>query len=629
MSVRAEVVLRKLSHRQTRGLAAPRATHARVAAAPVWVWLGGIVVASTCLDVLVGRGLQSPTVFFDELAYSELARSFADGGHFFIREVPTSIYGPLSRLYPILIAPAYRLSGNSAQAFAFVKGVNAALMSLAALPTYFIAKRLLSRNLALVAAALAVAVPAFVYSGMVMTESAAYPTFLLCALTMIASLDEPRMRNQVAVPAAIALAFSVRAQAVVLLPAYVNAIVLLAWLGSRPGTRVRDLRCTLALYRTTWFLLSGGLAFVLAAQVARGHSPLQLVGSYRVVASDMDLGSVPRWFLYHIADLDLYVGVVPFAAFCALIPSALRAGSNRRMRAFIVAALSVLVWMTFLVAVFSGSVWALGRLHERNLFYVVPLILIGFLAFFENQEARDRRFVYGAAILATALPATLPFAQLGKSARVDALALVPWSNTVIPAGAVPWVMTLFAAMLSTLVFAPRHLMPILVAVVAFNFLAIGSVATWQIRGSARLLADVRVNKTWIDEAVGPTAKVAAVWFPNEMVCVSTSRWYTRELSAWENEFFNRSMGRLYYVGRPLDPLPSERLVVDSVTGALASADRKNFTPEYVALGEAVRLRAPVVARNRQTRTVLYRVSGPVRVIPPRNCKAFAGASAPG
>jgi hypothetical protein len=597
----------------------------RLASIPVWAWLAGIVVISACVEIAIGRGIQSPTVFFDELAYSELSRSFANGGHFFLREVPTTIYGPLSRLYPILIAPAYRFSGSSPQAFAFVKAINAILMSLAALPTYFIARRLISRNLALIAAALAVAVPSFVYSGMVMTESAAYPTFLLCALAMITCLDETRMRTQLAVFAAIALAFSVRAQAVVLLPAYLNAIVLLAWLESKPGTRMRDLRRNLARFRTTWLTLLGGLAFVLAAEVGRGHSPLQLVGSYRVVAGDVHFGSVPRWFLYHVADLDLYLGVVPFAAFCALLPMALRQGSHRRLRVFAAAALSLVIWMTLLVAVFSSSVWALGRLHERNLFYVVPLILIGFLAFFEIQGVRTRRLAFGAAIAATALPAALPFAQLVKTARVDALALVPWSNTLIPAGAVPLVMTVFAGLLATLVFAPRRLLPILIWVVAFNFIVIGSVAAWQVRGSARLLADVRVHQTWIDDAVGPTAKVAAVWFPNHMACVPSSRRYTRELSVWENEFFNRTMGRLYYVGQPLDPLPSDRLVVDRVTGVLAPAGKENFAPRYVALGEEIRLQAPVVARDRQTRTVLYRVSGPARIIPPHNCRAFAAA----
>jgi hypothetical protein len=283
--------------------------------------------------------------------------------------------------------------------------------------------------------------------------------------------------------------------------------------------------------------------------------------------------------------------------------------------------------MILQVAVFSSSVWGLGRLHERNLFYVVPLILIGFLAFFEIGGVRDRRLALGAAIVTSALPATLPFAQLWQGARVDSLALVPWGNTLISAGVVPLVMTVFAAMLSAFVFAPRHFMPILICIVAVNFLVLGSVANSQLRGSARLLADVRVDQTWIDDAVGPTGKVAAVWFPNRTACVPFSRvrWYKRELALWENEFFNRSLTTAYYVGAPLDSFPSGRLVVDPATGVLSPVGHKAFAPRYLVVGQEVRLDAPIVARNRQTRSVLYRVNGSARVIAPPNCGAFAGS----
>jgi hypothetical protein len=248
--------------------------------------------------------------------------------------------------------------------------------------------------------------------------------------------------------------------------------------------------------------------------------------------------------------------------------------------------------------------------------------LIGFLAFFELEGVRDRRLALGAAIVAGALPAALPFSQLVKGARVDSLALVPWANTLVSAGAVPLVMTVFAAILSTLVFAPRHFMPILISIVALNFVVIGSAVAWHVRESARLLADVRIHQTWIDDAVGPSANVAAVWFPNRIACVPFSRWYKRELSLWENEFFNRKIGRLYYVGQPLDPLPSKRLVIDRATGVLTSVVAGDFVPRYLAVGEEVRLDAPVVARDRQTRTVLYRVRAPIRAIRPPNCPAL-------
>ena len=45
-----------------------------------------------------------PFIMVDELIYSELARSFAAGDGFQVRDVPA---GGFSLVYPILISPAY------------------------------------------------------------------------------------------------------------------------------------------------------------------------------------------------------------------------------------------------------------------------------------------------------------------------------------------------------------------------------------------------------------------------------------------------------------------------------------------------------------------------------------------
>jgi Dolichyl-phosphate-mannose-protein mannosyltransferase len=625
VSGRDEVVLQRPARRRARPIDGS-AERLRLSSIPAWVWLAGIVTASALAEILIARGIQSPTVFQDELIYAELSRSFADGGHFLLRDVPTTAYGPLSRLYPILIAPSFALTSSATQAFALLKAINAVLFALAALPTYLIAKRLLGTNLALVAAALTVAVPGFVYSGMVMTESAAYPAFLLAGLAMISSLERPSTRRQLAVLATIGLAFSIRAQAVFLLPAYLSTILLLAWLESAGQRRFHEFRRNLAKFNSTWLALLGALTLVLLAEVSRGRSPIQLVGSYRVVGGDVNLLSVPKWFLYQLADLDLYVGVIPFVAFCALVPIALRGTTDRPLRIFAATTLSLLIWMNLLVAGFSSSVWGLDRLHERNVFYGVPLILIAFLTFFERGELRRRRLAIGMAALAAVLPAALPFASLIKGARVDSLALLPWSNTLISAGVVPFAMAAFAAVLATFILAPRHSLPILISIVALNFVVIGSVANGQVRVSAQLIAHARTNQTWIDDAVGPKAQVAALWIPNGMACVPSSRRYWRELALWENEFFNRSIGPLYYVGKPLDPLPEHRAAVDSKSRVLRLGEGDTFEPRYLTVADEVALDAPVIARDRQTRTVLYRLDGPVHVISVRGCMAHTSTS---
>src|ERR1700751_3905738 len=111
----------------------------------------------------------------DEIVYSELAKSFASTGHFAVREAPTSGYGIV---YPILISPAYALFRDIPTVYSAIKAINALLMSLAAVPAYLLARRVVSQRGAFVVAVLTVAVPSTFYAGTVMTENAFYPIFL-------------------------------------------------------------------------------------------------------------------------------------------------------------------------------------------------------------------------------------------------------------------------------------------------------------------------------------------------------------------------------------------------------------------------------------------------------------------
>jgi hypothetical protein len=602
---------------------------ARLAALPVWAWLSGIVIASAVVEILAGRRIQSPLVFGDELIYWELARNFSASGHFVLREVPTSIYGPFSRLYPTLIAPAFPISTSLTQAYALVKEINAVLMSLAAIPVFFIARRVLSPAKALVAAALAVAIPSLVYTGMVMTESAAYPAFLLCALAIVRALERPTPGRQLAVLAAIVLAFAIRAQAVVFVPTYVSAILLLTWLEGGRGARIRALRGAIRSYRTTWIALVTGPIIVLAAELARGKAPFDLLGSYGAVGGGTHATSVPRWILYQLADLDLYVAAAPFAACCILLPRALQGLHGRPLRVFAVATVSLIGWLMVTVAQFSSTEWGAGRLHERNLFYVVPLVLIGFLAYFDVDTSRSHRLKLGLVAISAALPATLPFGRLVNGALPDTLALLPWANTSLDRAAAPFAMAAVAFALAVLIFLPPRLAPILVCAVALNFYVIGAATRLDAHVGAQTLGKVRVNQQWIDDAIGPNAVVTAVWFPSSVTCIQRSRSNVQAYGFWENEFFNRSVGRTSYVGRRLDGLPQERLAVDPKSLALVRPDHARFAPSYVLLGDAVGLQAPVVKRDEQTRAVLYRVSGSARVIPPKNCPSFVGAASAG
>src|SRR5262245_34273821 len=134
----------------------------RALAVPAWVWLTAIVAVSIVVRIALARRMVAPWIMVDELVYSELAKSFAANGEFLVRDVPSNGYG---FVYPVLIAPAWRLFDAIPDAYAVAKAINAVLMSLAAIPAYLIARRLLRPPLALVTAALTVLVPAMLYTG--------------------------------------------------------------------------------------------------------------------------------------------------------------------------------------------------------------------------------------------------------------------------------------------------------------------------------------------------------------------------------------------------------------------------------------------------------------------------------
>src|SRR5439155_3849747 len=198
---------------------------ARVAAVPTWAWIGGLVVVSAAIRYALARRLPAPWIMVDELIYSELAKSFAAGGHFLLRGESTAAYGVV---YPALISPAWALFSKVPEAYAAAKVINSVAISLAAVPAYLLARRALSRPYAVGAAVLTVAVPSMLYAGMLMTENAFYPAFLLAALASVAWLERPDPLRTGLVLAAALFAYLTRAQAVAILPALVTAPFLVA-----------------------------------------------------------------------------------------------------------------------------------------------------------------------------------------------------------------------------------------------------------------------------------------------------------------------------------------------------------------------------------------------------------------
>jgi len=558
----------------------------------------------------------APWIFADELVYSSLAQSVAESGHFAIRDAPgLQGYGPG---YPLLIAPAYVIFDDIAHAFAAAKAINAVLMSLAAVPVYLIARRLVSVPLALAAAALALAIPSLIYTSTIMTENAFYPAFLLAFLAMLVALERPTMWRQLGALALAFAAFLIRAQAVTLVLAFATAIVLVCVVEARAAGRLtrRDLTHRLLDFRVTWIALATGAFLVLGAGLARGRSPSQVLGGYRgLLDFNYTVGSVARWFLLHAAELDLYVGVLPFAAFVALVlRSFSRIGMPRPLRLFGLLALSAAVWMTLVVAA-TASFFASagpGRIEERNLFHIAPFLLIALLVWVESGLPRVWPAAAVAALVAGALPGAIPYNEFANLAALsDTLVLIPLWNLVffhhVEAGSLtPLVVagTLTAAALFLLL--PRRVILLAPVLVFAWFLLLNMSLERQIAATSKgvLTQGLSTRREWIDEALGPHAQVAALWSGN-----------AHPMTVLQNAFFNRSVHSIYAVGGvpPASDRPAEHQAsVEEGTGIMR-ADGGPVRAKYALADQSLELAGPEVARDRGTGLVLYRVNGDVRV----------------
>jgi hypothetical protein len=567
------------------------------------IWLTAIVAGSIAVRMLLAGRTTSPWIMVDELIYSELGKSLAENGQFLVRGVPSTGYG---FVYPVLIAPAFGLFHSVPSAYHAAKLIDAVVMSLTAVPVYFLARRLLAPGLALGAAALSVLLPSMLYTETLMTENAFYPLFALASLVLVLMLERPTALRQLLVLATSAVCFATRAQAIALFGAALIAPVL-------HGLIERDLRARLRRYTTLYGIAGGAAVLALLGTVARGRSPLSLLGAYRAATgSDYSVSEVAHYLLWHVAELDLYLGVIGVAALIAmwLAPRTLTPAA----RAFVAATLPVTLLLVAEVAVFASR--QSGRIEERNDFYVAPFAVVALFGLASRDAvvpvARRTRVI--AAVIAGALPLAVPFARfVNTSAVSDTLGLLPWwwlQDQGIHFGPLRFVaLAVGLAAGAAFVFVPWRYalaLPVLLGV----YFVLASVVVENGRHGIRqasagaLFAGIRVpHPDWIDRRVGRNADVSFLWH------------YTGETRPlWNNEFFNRSVHDVYTVDGP-DPadggLP-ETPVVERADGTLVTAARVAPRVRYAV--SYVDIAGKPLARDAQLGLTLFRVDGPMVIL---------------
>jgi hypothetical protein len=593
------------------------------------VALAAIVVIAASVHAVLGLMLPAPFVVPDELIYSELAKSLGSGN---LPSLRGETYFDLGVTYPLLIAPMWAVFEDVTTAYAAAKVLNAVMMSLTAIPAFFLARRFTTADSALVVAALSVTVPSLLYSGMLMTEVALYPAFVLAVLAIAVATDRPTTATQFGALAAIGLVFSIKSIGVVLLAAYPAVILLRSWLERRDSTTsTRSLRVR---FRVTWVALGLIAVSVVAGAMVSGRAPQAALGTYSSVIEHPDPGAIPSWVLAHAGELVLAVAVIPFAAALAVTFRGLRRNADALDRRC--ATLVVPLVALWLVAVgTSASVPFLeefeypangGRMQGRATFMLAPLLFLG-LMIWMPRRAIGRTSLVIVAATTVALPAFIPL-HSGLHSYFQALPLALWESY---GDSVRWPLggvVATAVLTSVWVLAARRdlrasVVLATIGVALFAMLGIASGAM-QARAEWSRYASSGVSPRWVDEAVPNGQSVSVLWAE-----AGTSRFLpqrTRHRIVFIGEFFNRSIGNVYEIGPSLPyALPATpvrvvgRRVVD-LSGRPADLGPYVLSPCYVTID------GDVIARDEGTGAAVYRVRPPVRVAvgEPDSCSGDSG-----
>lgn len=579
---------------------------ARATAVPAWAWLAALVALSALARVLLVRQMLSPFVFVDELIYSELARSLADGQGYEVREAPVSGY---SLLYPALIAPAYAIFDGLPAAYGLAKSIGAVTMSLAAVPAYLLARRVAGRWLALLAAALAVAVPSMAYTGTITTESLFYPVTLAVAYLLVRYLERPTTGRLLGLAVTLAIAYATRSQALAFVPAVATAPLLYAAFRGRRGA----LRPFVPLY----VLLADLACAVVVLQAVRGQSLTDLLGAYAVIGEgSYDLGDVLRFWLWHVEELVLYVCVVPAITLAVLLARVRRLPAA--LQGHLAATIALGFWSTLVVGAFASR-FAPDRIQDRYLFFLVPLLVVVLVAWVQLGGPRPLVVTTCAAAGSLFLLAVFPYGRfIGLPAKSDTLGLIPlWTANEYLVGDSYRLTVLLAgvALVAVLFALPARLAVVLPALLLVLFVGF-SRAVWS--GPNGFVAagvgalrqgNPGLERGWIDRATPAGSEVVALW-------TGQADRFTVNV----NEFFNRRLGRIFYTGAPtpggINELPATRQ--QSGAGFPVGREGVFYLPNdaaivapYALLDGTVTPEGTIVARNEIVGTVLWRLEAPL------------------
>jgi hypothetical protein len=318
---------------------------------------------------------KTPTIFGDELEWTQISRAIADTGHAARRGDPIGF----KSLYPYLIAPFWWIHTTST-AYTVIKYADTILMALAAIPTYLIARMLVPKRIAFVAAMSALCTTAFFYSAFLIPEVAAFPMFALCAWITIRALARGGVRWLVAAAVLDLAAPLVRGE-LIIVPTAAAAAASIVWLVGPQGRRLRRRWGVVGHVLAAVALV---VAFLVLNKLFGHHSQEWATVTHQWRGRMWTLG------MEATSALALGLGLLPFLGGVASLwlPDRRDDPAWRAFAAFTAAALVTTWTYTAVKAAFLSTVFA-TRVEERNMIYVQPLLIAGTAAWLCSR----RRFL--------------------------------------------------------------------------------------------------------------------------------------------------------------------------------------------------------------------------------------------
>jgi hypothetical protein len=571
--------------------------------------LGGLVLGAFVFYTLLAQLARTPRIFYDELFYTEAASSLARGTGLSVRGEPYDF----GVLYPVLLAPIHSVTADREAAYAYTKAVNALFFALTAVPVFLLARRLLQPWPSVGVATLALLVPSTVYVAVVMTESLAYVTSAWAILAIVLVVERPTAVRQVAALSAIGVAALNRPQFL----AFYVALVLALGLGASllPQRRERMRESILQLWPTGLTIVAGLIAFV-ALPLTRGSTPGDSLGRYDVLWSSYNLPRVGKWLVYHLADLELYLAVVPLAVAPIVLTGLFvraRGGSERNgafLATFAAANVVTVLLVAFVVTKLESAGGGDHRIHDRYLFYLVPLWLVLLLAWFERgAPTRPASAAALGGCVAVLLPALLPIQDLDVN---DGSKVFNAVATVLPAAVATAVEPTFwlgrigfvlaaLALVSAALLLPRRREDVALGALICVF-ALSSIIAWAHAfepNEAKVFAS-GLERRWVDERVpsGSDVTVLTVECPNSTLARD---------SFVLTEFFNGTIEDVVdLAGELKDANAREDGSVVLHSGAPVEAD-------YLVSQPGLRVGGERLAEGTNARLVLWDTEGAVRI----------------